>query len=257
MDERRVGRSVRALRLRLGLRQVDVARRASVPQSTVSLVERGRISRLQVATVRAVAEAVGGEWEIGIRWRGADLDRLVDARHATLVSVTKLRLEDAGWAVHPEVTYSVFGERGSVDLLAWHPASATALVVEAKTALGSLEETLRRHDAKARLAPRIAAERFGLRAAVVGRLLVMPEAATPRRQVARADTVLRGVYPLRGVAMRRWLAHPVGPASGLVFLSPSVPGDGHHRRRASSRASTARAAREDARGPSSNGADAR
>jgi hypothetical protein len=55
----------------------------------------------------------------------------------------------------------VFGERGSIDLLAWHESSRTLLVIELKTELTSVEETLRRHDSKVRLAPGIARERFG------------------------------------------------------------------------------------------------
>jgi hypothetical protein len=46
-------------------------------------------------------------------------------------AVTRL-LADDGWEAVPEVTYSIFGERGSIDL-AWHPASRTLLVIELKS----------------------------------------------------------------------------------------------------------------------------
>jgi hypothetical protein len=58
------------------------------------------------------------------------------------------------------VSYSVYGERGSIDLLAWHPAIRTLLVIEVKTEVSSVEAMLRKHDEKVRLAPRVAAERF-------------------------------------------------------------------------------------------------
>ena len=75
----------------------------------------------------------------------------------------------------------MYGERGSIDLLAWHEASRTLLVIEFKTELTSIEETLRRHDSKVRLAPGIARERFGWDPAVDARLLVLPEDRTARR----------------------------------------------------------------------------
>jgi hypothetical protein len=40
------------------------------------------------------------------------------------------------------VTFSIYGERGSIDLLAWHSETRTLLVVELKSELTSIEETL-------------------------------------------------------------------------------------------------------------------
>ena len=34
-----------------------------------------------------------------------------------------------GWTVLPEVTYSVYGERGSIDLVAWHADTRTLLTL--------------------------------------------------------------------------------------------------------------------------------
>lgn len=225
MQDERFGRAIRTLRRRRGLRQADVAADAGVPQATVSLVERGRVGRLQVATIRAIARAVEAEWDPAVRWRGGELDRLLDEAHANLVGAAAARLTALGWEAHAEVTYAVYGERGSVDLLGWHPAARVVLVVEVKSALVSVEETLRRHDAKMRLAPRIAAERFGEADVKAGCLLVLPETTTARRHVARHDAVLRSAYPLRGLALRGWLCGPHGPAAGLVFLPVIAPGD--------------------------------
>ena len=224
MDEQRIGRSVRALRTRLGLRQEDLARRARVSQTTVSRIERGRSGPLPLVTIRAVVQAVGADLDVVVRWDGARLDRLLDGRHAALLAETTRRLERDAWIVHPEVSYSVYGERGSIDLVAWHSRRRALLVVEAKTAITSLEEMLRRHDQKTRLAPGIVRERFGWEVAVVGSLVVLPDASTPRRHVARADLILSRAYPLRGHAVRAWLADPIGAAAGLQFLSSSLHG---------------------------------
>jgi hypothetical protein len=68
------------------------------------------------------------------RWRGGDLDRLVNARHAALhEAVGRTLSEVAGREYAPEVSFSVYGERGIIDILAWHGASRALLVIELKT----------------------------------------------------------------------------------------------------------------------------
>jgi hypothetical protein len=118
-----------------------------------------------------------------------------------------------------EVSYSIFGERGSMDLLAWHSASATLLVVEIKSELGSVEGLLRPLDAKARLASKLAAERFGWRAVQVGRLVVFPESMSVRRQVDRHQDTLAAALPMRSREVRSWLRQPRGTLRGIWFLS--------------------------------------
>jgi hypothetical protein len=95
------------------------------------------------------------------------------------------------------------------------------LVVEIKTDLVAVEATLRKLDEKVRLAPKIAAKRFGWDAAAVARLLVVPESSTLRRRVQRHAYVLGRAFPTRGYAVRKWLARPRGQVAGLRFLSPS------------------------------------
>jgi transcriptional regulator with XRE-family HTH domain len=220
MEPQTIGRVVRALRHRLGWRQQDLAIRASVSQSFVSLVERGRIGNLTIDRLRSVCERLDARLVITVQWRGGDLDRLLDEGHAALVGRISTILDGLGWETDPEVTFSEFGERGSIDVFAWHPATRTLLIVEVKTELTSIEETLRTHDVKVRLGPTIAAKRRGWKPASVGRLLVLPDHSTPRRRVARHDGVLARVYRSRGVACREWLRQG-GPGSGLLFLSPT------------------------------------
>ena len=78
-----------------------------------------------------------------------------------------------GWSTAPEVTFSEFGERGSVDVLGFHVAAATALVTEVKASWGSVEETNRSLDVKVRLGPKLVEQRFGVRPATVSRLLIL------------------------------------------------------------------------------------
>lgn len=218
MDEQRVRRTLRALRHRLGWRQVDVAVAGSLSQDDVSRGERGRMR--DIAKLRRQAAALDADVYVGIRWRGGEIDRLLDEGHASIVGWVVTTLTRLGCDVFPEVSYSVRGERGSIDVLAWHAGTRTLLVVEVKTELTSIEETLRKHDAKQRLAAQIGAERFARVApAQVCRLLVLADTSTARRRTQRHAAVLERAYRLRGSAARDWLASPAGPASLLMFAS--------------------------------------
>lgn len=219
MHDLQIGRAARALRHRLGLRQVDVADRIGVGHDAISRLERGRIEGLTIRTLRKLFAAFDAEIVLVVRWRGGELERIVDRRHADLGERVVARLERLGWSVVPEISFSHFGERGSIDLLAWHAVKRTLLVIELKTELTSIEETIRRHDVKSRLAGLVAKERLGWECRQVARLLVLPDERTPRRQVERFAKILIGAYPDRGQHVREWLATPDRPISGLVFLT--------------------------------------
>lgn len=220
MDPIKVGRIVRALRQRQGWRQVDLAQAAGVSQPVVSRLEAGHLRSLPVGTVEAILEALGARCRFEVSWRGGESDRLLDHRHASLVGEVIRRLERLGWEAQVEVSFSVYGERGSIDVLAWHPAGRALLVVEVKTELTSVEETLRKLDAKVRRAGQSAVDRFSARPTVIGRLLVLPDVTTARRRVARAASVLDVALPMRGSAVAEWLRRPVGGVAGLLFLPP-------------------------------------
>ena len=219
----RIGARFRALRHRLGWRQADVAKRARVSAGVVSLVECGRLECVSLAKLRSIAQALDADFVIQLRWRGGDLDRLVDEGHATMVGVVAKLLKSSGWLVRVEVSYSVYGERGSIDVLAFHEQSGVLLVVEVKTELTNVEETLRKHDEKTRLAKAIVQAQLGWKATGVARLLVLPDLSTPRRRIERHRAVMTSAYPLRGMDVRRWLSSPTGEPSALVFLA--VPAD--------------------------------
>lgn len=222
MDDIRAGRLLRSLRRRARLTQKQLGARVGLSQQEISILERGHFDAVQVRTVRSVFRGLeaGIEWEI--RWRGGAIDRLLDARHAELVGAISELLAHDGWEVVPELTYNVFGERGSIDLVAWHAATSTLLIVEVKTELTSIEATVRKHDEKVRLGPEVVEERLTWRPRFVARLLVLPETRTARRQVERAERVLGRAYPTRGWAMRRWIHAPIGHGDGILFLSSTI-----------------------------------
>ena len=194
------------------------------------------MASLPIATVRRIFAAVDAGFEGTVQWRGASLDRLLDARHAALVAASVGRLGALGWKTRVETTYSIFGERGSIDVLGALPAVQAVLVEEVKSELGSLEETIRKLDEKVRhVRERIAEAEFGWRPAFVGRLLVLPETTRARGRVALLDPVLRVAFPDRGPTVRAWLRAPSGGLSGVLFQPEIATGDIKQDRRGAQR----------------------
>lgn len=224
MDSIRAARAFRAVRLHRRLRQADVAEGAGISQQHVSDLERGRLDKMTVAEVARLFESLDIRVALSVSWRGGEIGRLLDEGHAALGGACATILRRHGWHVLTEVTFAVYGERGSIDLLAWHPETRTLLIVEIKTEITSAEEMLRRHDMKVRLAPQLCRERFGVAPAAIARLLVVADTSANRVRAARLASLLSGAYPLRGTSLRGWLAHPTGPMGGLLFLDTARGG---------------------------------
>jgi transcriptional regulator with XRE-family HTH domain len=153
MRDLELGRLVRTLRRRRGWRQVDCASRASVHRSTWSLWERGHVDRMSLAVLRACLDVLEIRLDLVPRWRGADLDRLRDEAHAGLEAAWKRRLERWGWQVSAEVSFNHYGDRGRVDLLAWHAVNRLLLVVEVRSEVADVQALLGALDVKIRVAP--------------------------------------------------------------------------------------------------------
>jgi transcriptional regulator with XRE-family HTH domain len=221
VDDARAGQVLRALRRRRGWRQRDLARAAGVSQATVSRLERGHVDTLSLEVVRAVFGALDARTELQVRWRGGQVDRLVDERHARLGATVTSILVTHGWQVTPEVTFQRYGERGSIDLLGAREEAQAVLMVELKSAVHSYEETQRRLDVKSRLAATIAEERLGWRPAAIGVVLVVEETTANRTRLQAIDPLVRAGLPADGRTVRRWVREPSGPLRGLWFLRPT------------------------------------
>ena len=122
----------------------------------------------------------------------------------------------------------MYGDRGSIDVLAFEPVSGALLVVEVKTVITDVGATLMVLDRKMRHARALAATR-GWHARTLGRILVLPETRTARRRVDAHGATFRNAFSARNVEVKR-VARPLpaGAISGLLFLS-STPHTGAQR----------------------------
>ena len=217
VNAERLGRLARMLRVRQRLTQVGLSARAGVSRRAVSLLENGRARDLRLSAVEAILVTLGARLDIRLLWNGPELDRLLDAGHAALGASVKRRLERWGWFVRVEVSYSRYGERGRIDLLALHPATGTLLVIEIKTQLVDVQALLGSLDVKARLA-RDVGRRLGWQVRSVVPVIVFAEDDALRRRVRRLETLFDR-YPLRGRAAVSWLRRPSDVPTGLIWIT--------------------------------------
>jgi transcriptional regulator with XRE-family HTH domain len=221
MDPIRFGRSLQALRRRRGWRQQDVADRAAMSRSVVSRIERGELRGISIVTVDTVTQTLGARLDLRVLWRGEGLERLLDMRHAALVDLVVRRLRRDGWQVAVEASFSIYGERGSIDVLAWHREAGALLVVEVKSVIPDLQGTLMTLDRKARLAPVVARQR-GWPQLPVSRVLVIEKTTTTRRRLAEHQAIFATVLPKRGPGVSAWLRRPLGTLAGVLLVPNSL-----------------------------------
>jgi hypothetical protein len=127
-----------------------------------------------------------------------------------------------GWVSEPEVSFSIYGERGIIDVLAWHPVRRILLMIELKTELVDINDLMGSADRRRRLGAVIARDR-GWDPAAIATWVVLAESRTNRRAVTAHCTLVRAKFPFDGRAVRRWLRDPDGRIDALGLL-PSVHG---------------------------------
>jgi transcriptional regulator with XRE-family HTH domain len=218
VDDQRVGSALRAIRLRKRWRQKDLAARAKVSPTMIVRIEHGRLAGVPLGTIRRVAEALDARLDTIVRWQGGDLGRLINARHAAMHEAMARMFETlADWHAEPEVSFSIYGERGIIDILAWHPTRRVLLVIELKTELVDINDLMGSVDRKRRLAAEIAKER-GWNPSSISTWVVLANGRTNRRGLSNHEKVLRTKFPDDGRTIRGWLRNPEVGINALSFL---------------------------------------
>ena len=231
MDDLRIGIVIRTVRRRKHLTQKQLGAKAGVSQSMISKIERGHLDTVSLATIRAVAAALDIRLELLARWRGGDLDRLVNARHSGLHDAVARMLTDLpDWSFQPEVSFSIWGERGVVDILAINLKRKALLVIELKTAIVDVNELVGTLDRKVRLAREIAKTRGWVVQpdATVSAWVIVTDGRTNRRRVQIHAAMLRAAYPADGRSVSGWLARPRRSLRCLSFWPAIRPGTTRH-----------------------------
>jgi transcriptional regulator with XRE-family HTH domain len=213
MRDLEVGRLLRMLRIRRDWRLQDVAARCGLSRATIGRDELGSIASVPVIRAHAAVFDIRVEWRIV--GRGADVARLLDEEHAAIVETMAAALARNGWQVEAEVSYSEYGERGRIDLLAFDLGSRVLAAIEVKTALADLQETLGSLHAKARLAPAIGSRCGWTSSRVVTILVVAATAAN--RSIVSSHPALFSAFG------QRWLRGPRLPQLGGNRLLLWIP----------------------------------
>lgn len=219
---------MRALRRRRTWTQQQLAERAGVSRSAVQRVEHGGADAFTGRVIRRIAVSLGARFEQRVLWQGEALDRLLDADHTSIAEQVIRWLRSEGWQAVPEATFAIYGERGSIDVLAFHPETGTLLVVEVKSVVPDLQGLLSGVDRKVRVAPAVARER-GWHVRNVGRVVVIPDDSTARRRVEHHRATLDAVLPARTAAVRAWVRNPEGSMAGILFMADAEPQPSRHR----------------------------
>lgn len=183
-------------------------------QALISRIELGRLEQVSLQRLRMVGATLDIAMSIDAWWRAGDLDRLIDRGHAALVEYVVGELRAHGWRTRVEVTFNHFGERGSADIVAWHPTAGVLLIVEVKTRIGDVQATASAFERKVRILPEILAREEGWDPAAVGRLLVIADTHADRSLVRDHQRIFDSTWLERTAATRRWLHRPSSSDEG-------------------------------------------
>lgn len=207
------------MRRRKGWSQARLASQLGISQSELSRRERGSLENCSVAEVEQWGAALGAHVSVDVRVDGQR--PLMDARHARLQSWIAGLLAQHGWTVLVEHSFNHYGDRGRIDVFAYHPIEHVLAIIEVKTRIDDVGDVLGRLDVKRRVAPMLAREQAWPATAVVPMLLIL-EQRTNRRRIEDHATVFAGL-PTRGRAAAAWLRQPRGerPSGMLLFANPA------------------------------------
>lgn len=228
MQDERVGRLIRSVRIKNGWRQADLGSRVGCSQRWISEIELGRLDAATIGLMRRVGDALEIRVTIEAWWRRGDGARLLDAVHANIVERTIRYLVAAGWEVVPEWSFNHYGERGSVDIVAWHAATQTLLLIEVKSRIDDVQELLHTFGRKVRIAPDLLTKERSWIPSRVATMLVVGDAAAARTVIRRHAATFDAVWPERTTACRAFIRRPDRGATtfrgGILFLRPEPEG---------------------------------
>jgi transcriptional regulator with XRE-family HTH domain len=217
----RVGLIVRTERRASTWTQRELGRRSGVPQSRISLIERGLARTVRSDEVDRLLTTLGVEFWLGARGPSHVDLRPADLVHAKCSAYVDRRLRSAGWLVAREVEVGGAQGRGWIDLLAYDPARRLLLIIEVKTELldlGAIERTMGWYEREAVAAAR----RLGWRPLRSASALLVLDSDANDLAIRAARDVLARAFAGRATALRRVVSGE-DAVDGARFLSSIDP----------------------------------
>ena len=215
MSDARAGAALRAVRIRRGWRQQDVADRAGVARTIVARLERGRLDEVAGRRARPRRRRLDVRLDIVAAGRAANSNAW--SMRATLLCTKRLARLSAlpGWQVEPEVSFAIYGERGS-STVGWHAGRRALLVIELKTEIVDVQALIGPSIGRRLAAAR--RRRSGMAAAAGVDVGLLAESRTKRSGSGRTRHSAPRRLPTDGRGLAGWLADPMARVDGLTFL---------------------------------------
>jgi hypothetical protein len=177
-----------------------------------------------LAAVERHASVFGLRVDIRLIGRAGQLVRVADEEHAAIVEAVAAWFRSEGFETEAEASFSEWGERGRIDLLAFDPLTGTVVIVEVKTALLDLQELFGGINVKERLAVSVAERRGWVVRRRVTALAVADSSAN--REIVRRHPTLFGAFAVKRLSraalnaeqrVLSWVSH--GEASRPPWLA--------------------------------------
>lgn len=185
----------------------------------VSRLERGLLAGMTWSAIERISSTLGIRLDLVAHWRGAEGAVLLDRVHAAIVELVVRDLSRWGWTTLVEYGFNDYGDRGSVDVLAWHGPTRTLLIIEVKSAIVDIQGLIGSMLRKARVVPRLIAVERGWQAVGIGRLIVVAGTTASRAAIGRHQATFDVTFPQRTPTARRWLRRPSGSLAAIAFVS--------------------------------------
>ncbi|MEO5963993.1 MAG: helix-turn-helix domain-containing protein [Candidatus Limnocylindrales bacterium] len=197
--------AIRDARRLVGSTQRDLAAQAQTSQATISRLEGGGSSSVDLLVVERVLASLGIRAALTMDARHLeDRRRQTDGVHARLNGYIARRLERDRWRTALEVRVGSDAPRGWIDLLAFREADRALLVEETKTDIpdmGGLQRSLAFYEREAW----DAARSLGWRPSrVVALVVALDTRSVAGRLADNRDTVTRA-FPARVDATAAWV----------------------------------------------------
>jgi DNA-binding XRE family transcriptional regulator len=211
----------RDTRVLLDITQQELASAVGASRSHIAGIETGRVNP-SLDLVMRIGEALGVDLQL-VGQRPVIIDpRSGDLVHARCSGYVDRRFHRAGWLTRREVEVVHARSHGWIDLLAFHPATGTLVIVEVKTRLDDLGAIERQMAWYERTAADTAL-RFGWRPKAVTSWLLLLASEEVETAVLRSRDVLREAFGDRASEMRAVLGGATPPMSdrrGLALIDP-------------------------------------